>query len=514
MTATVEVEKRPTLSVKPVVRTLFALTPLVLSACGVSETPIQPIPNSSVTNTNPEAQPVDPSPTATQTPEPGATPTVEINRNLPTQFNNIFFGGDPENTNIPYVGGVSGDVFERLNPGGCVVPTVNGNHETRINTLYSGSAPNDTVAFMIENNFLMNYFQASTNKDGRTLGTLPNGTQVELIDNVWQAQINGQTMFFNPVVSSLAHPFGTPVLCKQNNQLMTTLVESSENPTIVSGSSIQPAFRTASQIANEYGYTGTGTPASVGVRTDGRLEVRDSGGRPLAYLRFLGGETQVLPALPENVWSLPIVNSDHSGFENITPTFDEGFMGGTWVWRDQRGDVRRYLDPETNHLFARGQSDWDRVIVDVDLNFGYEPLARSYENYSINSMTSFSAVVFRSIAGTFGQDYLTQLGVIQTNPESLYGYSSWLVYRIVQGGQSNIQNQNQINNAEGNNIYLEPHYNNNSDQFVFTLYINGSWTGGQQGLREYTNNMYWHCLPNYSGTQYPEPFAINSARLP
>jgi len=228
--------------------------------------------------------------------------------------------------------------------------------------------------------------------------------------------------------------------------------------------------------------------------------------------------TTATPALPEGVWSLPIYDhaddNHNSVFSSLAPTFDENFMGGTWIWKDQRGDIRRYLDPETKHLFARGQSDWDRVIVDIDLGFGYEPIMRFYENGRINALTSFSAAAFRNMAATFGQDYLTQQGVILTNPESVYGYSSWLVYRIIQGDQSDIQDQGRINGIEGTNIYLKPYYNSSNDQFVFTLYSSGVWVGGRIGLMDYTNNMFWHCLPTYSGMQYPMPIAAPSAELP
>jgi hypothetical protein len=224
-------------------------------------------------------------------------------------------------------------------------------------------------------------------------------------------------------------------------------------------------------------------------------------------------EASATPVLPEGVWSLPVVNSDHSGFENITPVFDGSFMGGTWVWRDQRGDIRRYLDPETKHLFARGQSDWDRVIIDIDLNLEREPAVRYWEQHRINSTERWADVVLRSITQAFGTNFLSQTGITPTNPEIPYEYSTWIIYRIISGSPSN-NLQDQINSSEGNNTILSASYNQLNNQFVFTLYVNNSWIGGDSGLRQYSDFMFWHSLPDYSGQQPPMTAAVPAISIP
>ncbi|NMC30446.1 MAG: hypothetical protein GYA45_10280 [Pelolinea sp.] len=218
------------------------------------------------------------------------------------------------------------------------------------------------------------------------------------------------------------------------------------------------------------------------------------------------------PALPEGVWGLPVGNDELRIFETLYPVFDENFMGGTWVWRDQRGDIRRYLDPETKHLFARGQSDWDRLIMDIDLDFNQEPLLRGWEVNRINMTDRRADGVLRAISQLFGASYLSQMGIDPTDPE-LYEYSTWIVYRIVSGSPTNDM-QNLVRSSEGNYTALVPYYDQENNQFVFTLYVNEDWKGGSDGLRDYTDFVFWHSLPDYPGEHLPMPMALPSAQIP
>jgi hypothetical protein len=107
-------------------------------------------------------------------------------------------------------------------------------------------------------------------------------------------------------------------------------------------------------------------------------------------------------------------------------------------------------------------------------------------------------VVLRSISQWFGPEYLTQMGIAPINPEKPYQYSAWVVYIIINAGPSSVPNQSQVNNAEGNNTALKAYYDRSKNQFVFTAYLKSSW-GGSLGLNKYTDFMFWHCLPDYSG---------------
>ena len=170
---------------------VFTLTACTKSAVGSLPTPnFYPLPTKTSTLITTIVKTTKP--TETQSSSIEVTLTAEVTRNYPSFFAGLFFGIYLETDQPTIVIAVKGNTFERENPG-CTVPTVNGSHESQLNVLYNPNIPDMAVGFMVDNNYLMSYFNASASKSGHTLGNLPNGTQVELTDNVWRIQKNNQT---------------------------------------------------------------------------------------------------------------------------------------------------------------------------------------------------------------------------------------------------------------------------------------------------------------------------------
>ncbi len=394
MGTTVEVD-RPTISLKKAAPLLIAL-PAAFTSC-TSKVPTEVQAGSSPISSNPDANSgQDPNPT--ETPPSETTPTGEADPNYPSRFSGFYFGSYIENGQTKIVGAVNGDKFEGQNPD-CVVPTVGGAHESQINTLYSLAAPKEKAGYMVYENYLTGLFNATSDKSGRTQGSY-NGTQVEFVDNVWQMQKDGQTLFLNPVVPNLAgHYFGYPAVCEKNGQLMMALTD--ENGAIVDDT-LQPAFRSSAEIAKDYGYTGSGQVTSVSIMKDGRLEAKDASGNTLAYLRFLGkAETQILPSLPEGVSDLTVYNYETGKDEVLSPTFDESM--DTYVWKNEKGEVRRFLDKETGRVFSQTESVKNQIIYQIDTGFGWEAdlteTDASYDDKYASAGTAYLRMVDETYPG-------------------------------------------------------------------------------------------------------------------
>ena len=65
--------------------------------------------------------------------------------------------------------------------------------------------------------------------------------------------------------------------------------------------------------------------------------------------------TKTPPAKPENVHDLTVYNYITGNDEVLSPIFDKGMA--TWVWKNGNGEIRRFLDLETGHIFAQTEDD-------------------------------------------------------------------------------------------------------------------------------------------------------------
>jgi len=425
----------------------------------------------------------------TESPSGETTPTVEIDENLPSPFANLFFGSRLENGQKTIVSSVFGTDFENKNPG-CVVPYVNGAHESQLNVLYNPNAPDMAAGFMVDNNYLMSYFNAADNKSGRTQGYFK-GTSVELVDNVWQMQQDGQTLFFNPVIPNQAgHFFGYPVVCEQNGQLMTTLTVD-EHGEIVDGASIKPAFISATDIAKEYGYTSTGKPASIGLKSDGQMEVKDANGNPLAYLPFLGkAEAKIFPTLPEGVSDLTVYNYETGKDEVLLPVFDENV--NTWVWKNGDREIRRFLDLKTGHIFSQtasvGQHNQprnQRIIYQVDTDFGWEADLSNIDKTPKDYTPT-------------GLQYLVEIQENFSGIINVAGSRTTITFKIVHGSYDDIADKSKVSYSLNNGTIMAenffwPVYDPKNNTYILKEYLASDYVLTKDPVRAYIQGLLNWC---------------------
>lgn len=278
-------------------------------------------------------------------------PTVEMNTDSPAVYVGYYFGTYTDNGQTNYASAISGQSFESKNKG-CTVPTIDGAHESQFDTLYTQADAGLTAAFLVDQNYLMKYFNAAATKGG-TFGTLADGTSVELTGNVWVIhQDNAPDLVFNPLVLSQAgKPFGYPVICEQNQNgqkvLMTVLTDGDGNS--INKSSLHPAFQSASTIAEENGYMGDNSNVySIAVQDDGQMALKDKKGNLTGLLNY---------AKVQSVASEPTAESTE-----VQPAADLGNLEdpSTWPTNYEGLNIQDYwakTDFSTN-----GRPDQDQAI--------------------------------------------------------------------------------------------------------------------------------------------------------
>ncbi len=279
---------------------------LKLSALGTSALALltgcaKPLLNLTPTPSSPPSRTEASSPLPETTPIFQPNPDVDINTSLPSPYSDFYFGQEKATPGTIFIGAIKGASFE-ANNSGYSIPQFEGVHESRLNYLYSQDNPDQTAGFLIDSNYLLQVFKAEETKGG-VIGTLPDGTAVEYKNGLWQATIDGKTKFFNPLFANQKGKPGYPVLADDNQGNLYTGICFDENGVLVAGTKMEPAFKTASQIAWEAGYSGDLTKvASVSLNDWGNIVIYDSLGNQLSVQPYLN------PKAPA------------SSFETPTPT--------------------------------------------------------------------------------------------------------------------------------------------------------------------------------------------------
>jgi len=285
-----------------------------------------------------------PEPIKTSSPLPDATPTfqpnpdVNIDTSLPSPYSGFYFGQEKATPGTIFVGAIKGASFEANNRG-YLIPQFDGVHESRLNYLYSQDSPDQTAGFLIDSSYLMQVFKATDSKGG-VIGTLPDGTAVEYKNGLWEATVDGKTKYFNPLFANQkGKPFGYPVLADDNQGNLYTGICFDENGVLVTGTKMETAFKTASQIAWEAGYSGDlAKVASVSLNDWGNIVVYDSLGNQISVQPYLNSKA---PA-ESFATATPTETLIPTPTESVSPEFWEALkvkQGGDWSgylkWREQ-----------------------------------------------------------------------------------------------------------------------------------------------------------------------------------
>lgn len=323
-----------------------------------TEQPVTPPP----TDTAPETKPTSTAtavaqlpPTAEATvaaPEATATPMPS---NQPSMFEGLNYGSYGTQDGAPvYVGAVSGEDIES-SISGYTVPTVDGSHESRVNTLYNPKFPESPAGFGIETNFLASYFSAEPEKDGVTRGILPNGQIVEQRGLLWvTTDAEGKELVMNPfVMNKQGQPFGYPVLLESaDGTLHMALVD--QNGALIEGQTPRPAFRTAGEEAAANGFKGDAdTVQSVSVDSHGLMHVTDTNGQLLQEIDFTGQNEVPANLTQEALGEYAKTYGIEAGSVVTATEFHTGVNGPFRVLVDSKNHIPLLIATENE-----GQKEW------------------------------------------------------------------------------------------------------------------------------------------------------------
>ena len=270
-----------------------------------------------------------PEPIKTSSPLPDATPTfqpnpdVNIDTSLPSPYSGFYFGQEKATPGTIFVGAIKGASFEANNRG-YLIPQFDGVHESRLNYLYSQDSPDQTAGFLIDSSYLMQVFKATDSKGG-VIGTLPDGTAVEYKNGLWEATVDGKIKFFNPLFANQkGKPFGYPVLADDNQGNLYTGICFDENGVLVTGTKMETAFKTASQIAWEAGYSGDlAKVASVSLNDWGNIVVYDSLGNQISVQPYLNSKAPAESFATATATEVPLPSEFLNQFDGTAYSFKD-----------------------------------------------------------------------------------------------------------------------------------------------------------------------------------------------
>ncbi len=176
--------------------------------------------------------------------------------------------------------------------------------------------------------------------------------------------------------------------------------------------------------------------------------------------------TETPPPKPANVHDLTVYNYETKKDEIISPTFDKDM--NTWVWKNSIGEVRRFIDIETGHIFAQtasvgqyNQPENQRIIYQVDTGFGWETDLANIDKIPKGHTAT-------------GQQYLGDIWNLYPNTVGAGNSETKLIFKIVRGGYDDIADKSRISFSLENSdislreIFLFPAYNPKNNTYVLT----------------------------------------------
>ena len=183
--------------------------------------------------------------------------------------------------------------------------------------------------------------------------------------------------------------------------------------------------------------------------------------------------TETPPAMPANVHDLTVYNYETKKDEVISPTFDRDI--NTWVWKNGKGEVRRFFDLETGHIFAQtasvgqyNQPANQHIIYQVDTDFGWEA-----DLTNIDKLPKGTSI---------GLQYLWDIGDHYPNLLGLDNYDVKLILKIVHGGYDDIADKSRISQTsmKGDKRYEQPFlwpvHDKKNNTYVLTTYMVSEYT--------------------------------------
>jgi len=163
----------------------------------------------------------------------------------------------------------------------------------------------------------------------------------------------------------------------------------------------------------------------------------------------------------------------------------------TWVWRNRQGEIRRLLDPHSQHILARTSAPLDFLIYEIDLELGWEANLTNILHYGAHA--------------PFGSSYLRLLSAKYPQLFPDLDKETSIVFRIMLGDTIYSSNQNQISHAgealKGiQAIFLKPIFQVEANEYVFTMILPSVRPAQRISINTYTDWMLNYCI----NSTYPQ----------
>lgn len=193
--------------------------------------------------------------------------------------------------------------------------------------------------------------------------------------------------------------------------------------------------------------------------------------------------TPTLPRIPEGI---EIQNIDGVDAE---PQRDHNLH--TWVWHNKAGDVRRLLDPLSQHILVKTISPQDRLSYEIDLYFLWEVNLVNYIHYAPHS--------------PFGTGYVQLLKTKYPHILSEGDDTTGIIFRILHGTLADITDKSSVTyysdiGTPEERVFLAPVYNPDTNEYTFTMLISSDFLTRKGALNTYTDWMLNYCVVG----EYPQ----------
>ncbi len=195
-------------------------------------------------------------------------------------------------------------------------------------------------------------------------------------------------------------------------------------------------------------------------------------------------ESTLIPIPTDTVQPLPADLAELK-IDGIKTTAEYDAHVKTWVWRNKKGEIRRMLDPLTNHIFARTSVAFDHLTYDIDLAFKWEVNLVSYANYGAHA--------------PFGSAYIQLLKLKYPQSLSQADENTGIVFRIIQGSLQEIPDPSQVSRSadigtEKERAFLKPVFSPTTNEYIFTFYMQTDIETRPGAINIYTDWMLNFCL--------------------
>jgi len=212
--------------------------------------------------------------------------------------------------------------------------------------------------------------------------------------------------------------------------------------------------------------------------------------------------TEIPPAMPKNVHDLTVYNYETQKDEVISPTFNKDM--NTWVWKNGKGEVRRFIDLENGHIFAQTESvgqynqpENQRIIYQVDTYFGWEA-----------DLTNIDKIPTGNTA--VGSQYIAAIHEHFPGIINISNSQTSITFEIVHGSYDQITDKSKISSRESytyggpiaKNTFFWPIYDPKNNTYILKIYMTADLIKDPEPIRYYTEDMLNLC-PVSNGLNFP-----------